>query len=146
MSDSPKACRKAARTAGRRSAARPSTTGNVDEQAQASMQDALDPDAAGVSAYRQGMKRCPEDLLDMSSSASSGPRTKQCRLCGILSTGRNPFLHGKGFEKWGPTSVPWATGTPDRPVGRFCAASISTYSVAGFEDRVLSEGGLWKGM
>lgn len=146
MSDSPKALRKAARTAGRRSAARPSTTGDVDDQAQASMQYVLDPDAAGVSAYRQGMKRGPEDMLDPSSSASSGPRTKQCRLCGILSTGQNPFLSGKMMEKWGATSVPWATGTPDKPVGRFCAASISTYSVAGFEDRVLSEGGLWEGM
>ena len=146
MSDSPKACRKAARTAGRRSAARPSTTGDVDEQAQASMQHVLDPDAAGVPAYRQGMKLCPEDLLDMSSSASSGPRTKQCCSCGILSTGRNPFLHGKGFEKWDPTSAPWATGTPDKPVGRFCDASVKTYGLAGFEDRVLSEIGLWKGM
>ena len=66
MSDSPKACRKVARTAGLRGAARPSTTGDVDEQAQASMQYVLDPDAAGVSAYRHGMKRGPEDTLDMS--------------------------------------------------------------------------------
>jgi hypothetical protein len=149
----PKAARRAARTAtmGGRGGARRATTAvpNSDEDGSSPqpMREDLDMDAevdapqpVEPSAIDRGTKRSYADMVGPASTASTGSRTKQCRLCGIWSSARNPFTAGKLFERWGALAVPWASGTPDHPVGRFCNASIKTYSVAGFEDHGLFGG------